>query len=345
MLDARAWGDRNTTACRGCFKGMPGHSGGRPVQFIHVPKTGGTSVQKLLHREVVALRVAFEVVSDRDLHEGQKTTWKGATCVVFGHAPLGWSPGFQVRQPLYIAVFRDPVAFAVSSFDFIKVRASRDWVAVEASSRPLRLPPRVCSRPHQYHGVAHADPVRDAVHAKFGNLSISDNVVGLNPVVLALVRDKQAAFLFGSSFGRKECALHSPAYAALRHHEAPNAHALNLATFYDEEPLPGGTAECALHLLSSVDLVGVTERLDDLLVQLRWRTGWMGMSAKVAANGTATVPHSNHIDLSFKSTLTPQAKLIMDREASKGIDSQVYRRAVELNKAKTEEAARCLDSA
>jgi len=310
-LNEQTWDSSKTLACRPCFRGMPGRSGGRPIQYVHVPKTGGSSVRKLLLREVTAMRISHEIASDNDNFIGKQNTSVSTACVVLGHAHLGWGPDFLRRRPLYIATFRDPVGFAVSQFDYVR-----------------------------YRGHARHDPVRDRAWAALGNRSLTENVLARNPVVLAFVRDKQASFLFGSSFARAECARNGSAPAS-----SLRAPVFNLTTFYDAAPILGGGVACALHLLDAVDVVGVTEALDDLLVQLRWRTGWVGMSARGGADGALHLPHSNHIDPGFKSVLAPAALAVLEAEAAEGIDRPVHRRAQELNAAKTAEAFRCLSRA
>lgn len=88
---------------------LPGRSGGRPLQYVHVPKTGGASVQSYL-RSIAqnhSIRVQY--------HDGEfgSTAWDQKACMVFGHRPIGWATGFSDLKPLYIVTLREPIAFAV----------------------------------------------------------------------------------------------------------------------------------------------------------------------------------------------------------------------------------------
>jgi len=185
--------------------------------------------------------------------------------MVFGHRPIGWAPGFELRHPLYIVTLREPIAFALSLFDFIQRNSFK----------------------------AH-----DRQRTSFANKSFSENVVNENKEVLSYVRDKQSELLEG----------------------------LDRCANTDKET-------CVLSNLDKAHVVAVAERLDDVLIQLRWLTGWLGL-------GVDSFPRTNSADI--KSPITPRAMKILEAQAENGVDALLYQRALERHDNLTEQARRCL---
>jgi hypothetical protein len=147
----------------------------------------------------------------------------------------------------------------------------------------------------------HTFRVHAPLRASFGNLTLSGNVLARNPDVLAFVRDKQSELLLGVRGCR------------------------------EQEP----TATCAVRHLRSVDCVAVTDKLDDLLLQLRWRTGWLGV-------GHVAFPPVNRAPGEARSALLPKARRALEAEAKDGADLAVYRVAQVLHEEKTARALNCL---
>lgn len=158
--------------------GSPGRAGGRPIQYVHVPKTGGASVQGFL-REVArnySIRVQY--------HDGPfvaPKSWDQSSCIVFGHRPFGWEVGFSSRQPFYVVTLRDPVALAVSLFDYV---------------------------------VSHKYKIHDQLRDSFGKESFSVNVIRRNENLLKFVTAYQAEYLIGI-----EPCMHDVAVCALNNLE------------------------------------------------------------------------------------------------------------------------------
>mmetsp|Transcript_58350 Transcript_58350/g.117208 ORF Transcript_58350/g.117208 Transcript_58350/m.117208 type:complete len:286 (-) Transcript_58350:57-914(-) len=250
---------------RTSFHNLPGlGSPCRPIQYVHIAKTGGTAVQAYLRQAASEHHVHTQY---RDGSFRGKKGWDMEACLVFGHRPIGWAPGFDLRRPLYVVTLREPISFAVSLFDFINRNAFR---------------------------------VHDKQRASFGNSSFSDNVVAHNQVVLNYVRDTQGELLEGVG-----------------------------GCGFVEKSL------CVLAHLETAHAVVIAERLDDMLIQLRWKTGWLGV-------GVDAFPRLN--DAHSKSHVTPSARRILEEAARHGVDTPLYRRALELHESLTNEARYCLYS-
>lgn len=185
--------------------------------------------------------------------------------MVFGHRPIGWAPGFELRHPLYIVTLREPIAFALSLFDFIQHNSFK----------------------------AH-----DRQRASFANKTFSENVVSGNEEVLSYVRDKQSELLKG----------------------------LDGCANTDKKT-------CVLSNLDKAHVVAVAERLDDVLIQLRWVTGWLGL-------GVDSFPRTNSAEV--KSPVTPRAMKILEAQAENGVDALLYQTALERHEILTDQARRCL---
>jgi len=94
-----------------------------PVQYIHIPKTGGTTLQQSLKENLrrrgrtldvdntvdLAKRRA-ECREDKNMHVGQYFA---------GHVPIGhFSQTFRTQSPIYVVVVREPVSLLISLYDY-----------------------------------------------------------------------------------------------------------------------------------------------------------------------------------------------------------------------------------
>eukprot|EP00634_Sargassococcus_sp_CCMP2135_P014424 CAMPEP_0198659516 /NCGR_PEP_ID=MMETSP1467-20131203/32317_1 /TAXON_ID=1462469 /ORGANISM="unid. sp., Strain CCMP2135" /LENGTH=315 /DNA_ID=CAMNT_0044395871 /DNA_START=88 /DNA_END=1035 /DNA_ORIENTATION=+ len=97
-----------------------------PVQYIHIPKAGGTTVQASLRQAISRFGRSLYVTNafsrttgchkDRDMAQGQYYA---------GHSSIGFfSKTFRKMSPIYIVVTREPIALMVSLYDFIATYAS-----------------------------------------------------------------------------------------------------------------------------------------------------------------------------------------------------------------------------
>ena len=91
---------------------------GAPVQYIHVPKAGGTTIQALLLE--MGERLHFKV-SSSDHDSGYCKTIQGSFGkgqVYMGHTPIGWCFAESPVRPLYIISLREPISQMVSHYDY-----------------------------------------------------------------------------------------------------------------------------------------------------------------------------------------------------------------------------------
>lgn len=93
-------------------------SGGASVQYIHVPKAAGSSMQHMLSRLSGTLRMHIHQVDGMcgDPPSNGKTLELGH--IYQGHRPIGWCTAKADRQPLYIAILRDPLSRLLSLYDY-----------------------------------------------------------------------------------------------------------------------------------------------------------------------------------------------------------------------------------
>jgi hypothetical protein len=118
---------------------------GRPLIFIHVPKTGGNSLKQVFLRWFPGLLLHYY---DERASRPPERRSLGPGDVVYGHFNRLRGFGVQDYYPQvdqFITVLREPFEMAVSNYYFLK-RTSRDWkrppdvgVLEDIVSRPLNM--------------------------------------------------------------------------------------------------------------------------------------------------------------------------------------------------------------
>lgn len=91
----------------------------RPLFFLHIPKTAGTSLRELLSpRFAPAEILAFERGDSPELR-GEKLARLDRYRFVHGHVPYALAERFE-RRPFVATILRDPLERAVSAFHFMQ---------------------------------------------------------------------------------------------------------------------------------------------------------------------------------------------------------------------------------
>jgi len=124
-FDGSSYGgfDESKPACIEKKKGddSPGRRKGRPIQFIHVPKAGGTSVQESL--SIWAKAHGIPVL----IHDGDGFQWDsvGRRGLFLGHRGFGYSRSVAEAAPITIIALREPVSRLISVFDYLRTTDQR----------------------------------------------------------------------------------------------------------------------------------------------------------------------------------------------------------------------------
>ena len=120
----------------------------RPVLYVHIPKTAGTSVRTLLKRVCVG-RSIVEMPLRR---EGRTAAARGfgARDVVVGHVGYGLKERFP-GNPFVFTFLREPIARSLSNFSFLQQRSIDPAVAEDAAdfvaAKGMSLGDFLCEEP------------------------------------------------------------------------------------------------------------------------------------------------------------------------------------------------------
>ena len=89
----------------------------RPIQFIHIPKTGGTTVWEYIVN--VGRLNGFDAYTPFDKNRDISSIYDNINYTIFGgHRSIGWSKEVRNNNPILIAIFREPIERLISYFDY-----------------------------------------------------------------------------------------------------------------------------------------------------------------------------------------------------------------------------------
>ncbi|AXI39410.1 hypothetical protein CX649_07020 [Bacillaceae bacterium ZC4] len=91
------------------------------VIFMHIPKTGGLTIRKLMEQQY-RLKEIMLIRSDLDLNQQMKQADNTQIKALYGHNRFGIHQHIQKRSFTYISMLRDPVERVISTYYFILER-------------------------------------------------------------------------------------------------------------------------------------------------------------------------------------------------------------------------------
>mmetsp|Transcript_2982 Transcript_2982/g.4029 ORF Transcript_2982/g.4029 Transcript_2982/m.4029 type:complete len:358 (-) Transcript_2982:25-1098(-) len=106
------------------MENSPGTKKGIPVQYIHIPKTGGTTIQLYLKRWFPEMFYMQNKVADWDCPSSLNAK------VLVGHRGFGFCERFTERDMLYIVTVRDPLERFVSQYDYVMRTDYKQFMSV-----------------------------------------------------------------------------------------------------------------------------------------------------------------------------------------------------------------------
>lgn len=117
----------STPICRSapCFEGSPVST---PLVFLHIPKTGGTTLREILKREfdpARTLTLASDSEAEWDRFWAMEQGERDEFDLVVGHTPFGLHEGLRPGAR-YVAMLRDPVERVISHYRFIRSRPNHE---------------------------------------------------------------------------------------------------------------------------------------------------------------------------------------------------------------------------
>jgi len=268
----------------------PGQTPGRPIQYVHIPKAGGTTIQESLI--AWATKVGYSKYLHNGDHDGvwscPRTIERG---ILMGHRGFGFCDRMQKRygnNALYMVALREPVSRFRSLFDYFMDNAYPQFV--------------------EYHKMWKGKDLSDLVVEAQETLKLK-----LPP---------------------SDPRMHGP----IRFLEL-SRHQVNFMCGWDCVSLKSNLTmdvrlERALDNLRRTDVVAIMEKLDDMIVQMRYHT------YLVPSDVTRFPLENTH--KGKKSVLTPEASKII-AEWSKH-DIALYEMAKARHQELTQHATQCLES-
>lgn len=112
--------------------------------FIHLPRTGGTSISRALIMQYGVFRTYQCIEVSPGVFKTKRSIRKGGAAVIMGHVPFGVDAQLDIELPRYFTMMRDPFDRLVSHYLFVRSNKNH-YLHHEVTGQNLSFPQYILS--------------------------------------------------------------------------------------------------------------------------------------------------------------------------------------------------------
>eukprot|EP00931_Biecheleriopsis_adriatica_P100546 TRINITY_DN75831_c0_g1_i1.p1 TRINITY_DN75831_c0_g1~~TRINITY_DN75831_c0_g1_i1.p1 ORF type:complete len:375 (-),score=42.78 TRINITY_DN75831_c0_g1_i1:52-1176(-) len=302
--------------CKSRSEHSPFREGGAPVQYVHIPKTGGTSVSNFLYM----ITEQQSQLAGSDLEGLLSRVWG-----LWNHHPVGWACFSSICSvpPVYIVTLRDPYSQLVSHYDYFATYQTQrlEHLAKDLASEFLRI--------QQFE--------TEAINAGINQTRFLDHLILhhqhlLSPFGVFDARGYQSKYLVPVNYtGPSSRLQHFQAKEVLAPLERAPMNVTDFSTWFT----------CAVYSLLESDVVAVFPSiLSDLIPQLAYHAPYIGM--ELLLRFTRTTASSDNKRSRPRQVLSPAARRVLKSQPGFRKDAPLHKIALRVAAVRSKNARECL---